>query len=124
MRRFTLGQPIPEPSDHPIFDGPVHMRDHVGEDEAMLFHVSEVSFQPGGRTRWHRHDTDQLLLVVSGRGQIVSDDERLEVGAGEIVFVPAGTRHWHGPLPGHPFTQVSIITTGEDHILESVGDEP
>ena len=64
MRRFTLGQPIPEPSDHPIFDGLVHMHEHVGEQEGALYHVSEVAFQPGGRTRWHSHDRDQLLFRI------------------------------------------------------------
>ena len=123
MRRFTLGQPIPDPSDHPIFDGRVHMREHVGEQEGALYHVSEVAFQAGGRTRWHSHDRDQLLFVIAGDGIIASEDERFEVGPGEVVLVPAGTLHWHGPQPGRRFTQISVITDGLDAIGPPVTGE-
>lgn len=120
MRCFTLGRPLPPPSDHPIFDGPVHMHEHVSDGDAQLLHVAEVTFAPGGRTRWHAHDADQLLVVTGGHGIVATERERFDVRAGDVVFVAAGERHWHGPQPGAQFTHISILTTGEDHIDESV----
>lgn len=120
MRCITLGRPLPPRTDHPIFDGPVHMQEHFGPGDAELLGVAEVTFAPGGRTRWHAHDADQLLVVTGGHGIIANESERLEVRAGDVVLVPAGERHWHGPQAGAEFTHISILTPGEDHIGESV----
>lgn len=38
-------------------------------------------------------DTDQVLIVVDGRGEARLEDDRHAVGAGDVVLVPAGTRH-------------------------------
>ncbi len=112
MRRLELGAGL-ERSDAAIFEGEVHMRGHVGEEDAELFRVAEVSFRDGGRTTWHVHGADQLLIVTAGSGLVATDDEQLALGPGDIVLVPEGERHWHGALPGTDLTHLSVLTPGE-----------
>jgi quercetin dioxygenase-like cupin family protein len=50
---------------------------------------------PGGRHDRHRHlNCDEFLLVLTGSGEIYTDDGREPAAAGDVVFTPAG--HWHG----------------------------
>ncbi len=39
------------------------------------------------------HGEDEVYVVMSGRGQIVVDDEDRAVAAGSVVFVAAGIEH-------------------------------
>ncbi len=112
MRRLELGSGLARSGDA-IFDGEVHMRRHVDEAEAGLLRVAEVSFRDGGRTTWHVHDADQLLVVTSGRGIVATESEEIEILPGDVVFVPEGERHWHGAAPGDDLVHLSILTPGE-----------
>ena len=48
---------------------------------------------PGDRIPLHRHDTDEVIVVVEGGGQYHLDGVEEPVGPGDVVFVPAGTAH-------------------------------
>ena len=62
--------------------------------------INQVTFQPGARTHWHRHERGQILLVVAGYGLICSEGEPPALlSPGDWVWVPAGERHWHGAGP-------------------------
>lgn len=111
MRRLDLGSGLAR-SDAEIFEGEVHLRSHVGEEDAELFRVAEVSFRAGGRTTWHVHGADQLLIVTAGSGLVATDTEELAIGPGDIVFIPEGERHWHGAAPGADLTHLSVLTPG------------
>lgn len=99
------------------------MQEHFADrDEAGKLNIAEVTFRSGGRTRWHSHSCDQLLVVTGGHGVIATEHERFEIRAGDVVLVPAGERHWHGPQPGSELTHISVLLDGEDDIYESVGE--
>jgi quercetin dioxygenase-like cupin family protein len=50
---------------------------------------------PGSRHERHRHpNCDEFLLVISGSGEIYTNEGREPAAAGDVVFTPAG--HWHG----------------------------
>jgi quercetin dioxygenase-like cupin family protein len=50
---------------------------------------------PGAKHDRHRHPRcDEFLLVLSGRGEVYTDDGTEPSAAGDVVFTPAG--HWHG----------------------------
>jgi quercetin dioxygenase-like cupin family protein len=112
MRRLRLGSGL-EQSDDAIFAGDVRMYRHVDEEEARLLRVAEVSFHNGGRTTWHVHDADQLLVVTAGRGIVATDSEEIEIGPGDVVLVPEGERHWHGAAPGADLVHLSVLTPGD-----------
>lgn len=60
-------------------------------------HLSAVRVvtEPGtgfdGKTHWHNND--QILVMVSGRAQIVIDGTEHDVGPGEMLFFPSGSKH-------------------------------
>jgi 4-carboxymuconolactone decarboxylase len=112
MRKLELGAGL-APSEMTIFEGEVSMRTHVSEDDAELFRVAEVSFTDGGRTTWHVHGSDQLLIVTAGSGIVATEDEELAIGPGDVVFVPEGERHRHGAAAGSDLTHLSVLTPGE-----------
>ena len=57
--------------------------------------VGRTLLPPGARHDRHRHpNCDEFLIVMSGSGEIYTDDGREPAAAGDVVFTPAG--HWHG----------------------------
>jgi quercetin dioxygenase-like cupin family protein len=64
----------------------------AGTDQLV---VGRTVLPPGARHERHRHpNCDEFLVVLSGRGEIYTDEGREPAGAGDVVFTPAG--HWHG----------------------------
>ncbi|HSC91477.1 MAG TPA: cupin domain-containing protein [Gaiellaceae bacterium] len=57
--------------------------------------VGRTVLPPGARHERHRHPRcDEFLVVLTGRGEIYTDEGREPAAAGDVVFTPAG--HWHG----------------------------
>lgn len=68
-----------------------------------------VTFEPGARSRWHRHPHGQLLVVTSGRGwtQIEGEPVR-EMKPGDVIWTPPGVSHWHGGTRSSGLTHVAV----------------
>jgi 4-carboxymuconolactone decarboxylase len=68
-----------------------------------------VTFEPGARSRWHRHPHGQLLVVMSGQGwtQIEGEPVR-EMNPGDVIFTPPGVSHWHGGTRSSGLTHVAV----------------
>ena len=43
--------------------------------------------------RQQPHDTDEVYVVLEGRGVLTVEDEQIPVEKGKAVFVPAGVEH-------------------------------
>ena len=57
--------------------------------------VGRTVLPPGARHERHRHpNADEFLVVLTGRGEIYTDEGREPAAAGDVVFTPRG--HWHG----------------------------
>jgi quercetin dioxygenase-like cupin family protein len=85
--------------------------------------LNNVTFTPGARTFWHRHERGQILQVLSGRGIIQLDGEPSRtIRAGDVIWIPPGDRHWHGAAPDSPMTHTAIsmgVTSWEDAVSEA-----
>jgi quercetin dioxygenase-like cupin family protein len=85
--------------------------------------LNNVTFTPGGRTFWHRHENGQILQVITGRGLVTLEGEAPRViRAGDVVWIAPGLRHWHGAAPDSPMTHtaISLGETGwEDEVSEA-----
>jgi mannose-6-phosphate isomerase-like protein (cupin superfamily) len=56
--------------------------------------VTWVCGEPGSQQGLHVHDdSEQIYVVVRGRGLMTVDREALEVEAGSAVLIPAGAEH-------------------------------
>lgn len=70
-----------------------------------------VDFEAGARTAWHTHPNGQMLIVISGKGLVQSEDSAVqEILSGDVVTIPPNTRHWHGAAPDSPMSHVAIST--------------
>ena len=47
----------------------------------------------GDRIPLHRHDVDEVVVIVAGAGSYLLDGVVTEVAPGDVVFIPAGTPH-------------------------------
>jgi quercetin dioxygenase-like cupin family protein len=57
--------------------------------------VGRTVLPPGARHERHRHpNCNEFLVVMSGSGEIYTDEGREPSKAGDVVYTPAG--HWHG----------------------------
>ncbi len=57
--------------------------------------VGRTVLPPGARHERHRHPgCNEFLVVMSGRGEIYTNDGTEPSEAGDVIFTPAG--NWHG----------------------------
>ena len=70
-----------------------------------------VNFGKGIRNRFHTHNGDQVLVIVSGKGIVATEKENRIVTSGDIVVFPAGEKHWHGATEDSEFSHI-VITKG------------
>ena len=104
LEGLALSRPAAEAV--PRFEGTVRQV-AVGEVDGMAFSV--VHFYDGARTFMHHHGGGQILIVLSGRGQVGGPaGEVEEIGVGDVVHADPGESHWHGAAPGHDMTHISI----------------
>ena len=95
-----------------------------GEAAAPIWHdslhVESISLRSGAYN-WeiaaHRHDgLLQMLYLQSGEGEVLLDNQRVEVKAPCLLYIPEQIVHgfaWHGRVEGHVITAVQ-------HPLESI----
>lgn len=113
MRLMRQDEATATPDRSPIFVGEVLRQNLVAEGDAASLRVTAVTFKDGARNRWHRHTTEQVLVVTNGRGIIATEAEELRVTPGDVVLVQPGERHWHGAEPGADLSHLSILVPGE-----------
>ncbi|CAM3989702.1 Cupin domain-containing protein [Pedobacter westerhofensis] len=86
--------------------------------------VGNVSFEPGCRNNWHRHNGGfQILMVTGGEGwyeEYGKSAQALRVG--DVVVIQDGVKHWHGATKDSWFEH-QAITAGIPEWLEPVDEE-
>jgi mannose-6-phosphate isomerase-like protein (cupin superfamily) len=56
--------------------------------------LAEASLSTGQATQRHYHaDTEEIYLVLEGRGELEVDGARRELGPGDAALIPPGARH-------------------------------
>ncbi len=65
-----------------------------GDANSHNLAITWVEGEPESEQERHAHSrSEQVYVIVAGRGLIHVGDEEKEVGAGTLVFVPAGALH-------------------------------
>ncbi len=49
--------------------------------------------EPGKAMEAHRHPTQEIYVVISGRGVVTVDQEQAEVGPGDVIDIPPDADH-------------------------------
>lgn len=90
--------------------------------------INTISFQPGARTFWHRHERGQILHVLAGTGLICTEGESpRRLRPGDVVWVPPGERHWHGATAHTVLTHMAVslgVTEWAEEVAEADYGQP
>src|SRR4030042_1846005 len=71
-----------------------------------------VNFGKGVRNKFHAHDSEQILIVTSGKGIIATETEEKVITIGDIIIIPAGEKHWHGATKESEFSHIYVSRLG------------
>jgi quercetin dioxygenase-like cupin family protein len=95
----------------PLFTGPdVTTQSLLSESKDLR--ITIVNFGKGVKNKFHRHDSDQVLIITAGRGLVATQEEEKVVTVGEIVSFPAGEEHWHGATKDSEFSHPVVTRAG------------
>ncbi len=98
--------------DEKMFVGEVRGQNLVAEGDAPAQRVTAITFLDGARNRWHRHSTEQVLIVTHGEGIIADDSGERAISPGDVILIQPNERHWHGAAPGQDLTHLAILLPG------------
>ena len=78
-----------------------------------------VTFEPGARTRWHRHPLGQYLYVIQGMGLVQRLGGPVEViRPGDVVWIEPNEKHWHGATPTTGMSHVAVQEQQDGSVAE------
>ncbi len=107
IREQTLGRLAPSatPNERGLevqwLEGPTNT------DRLDVGHVTVVA---GGVTPPHVHLGGQVIIALSGRGFVATDDQRAVLEPGDVVIAPPGELHTHGAAPDSSFAHLTVTT--------------
>lgn len=81
-------------------------------NDGKNFNFGIVHFSAGSRNKFHKHTSDQILVITEGTGTVATDHEQRTVTSGDVILIPAGENHWHG-APGRT-SMAHITVTAKD----------
>ncbi|MEN0709335.1 cupin domain-containing protein [Listeria monocytogenes] len=109
------------------FIGNTYLKMLVPEDTVYNCPIGNVTFEPGARNNWHKHDGGQILLVTGGTGYYQEEGKSAQLlKEGDVVTIPKDVKHWHGATKDSWFVHLAIsinVELGGTTWLEPVSDE-
>lgn len=107
MKIVNTGQMPKEPIASPLFTG-TDIYAQTLAPEGSQFNCRVVTFGKGVRNKFHAHESDQILIVTSGKGIVATEQEQREVTEGDVIFFSAGEKHWHGATQDSEFAHIYV----------------
>lgn len=94
-------------SEH--FTGSVRIEPLFTENPPAHMSGSNITFESGARTAWHKHTLGQILIVTAGKGWVQQwSGEIQEIRLGDVVWIPPGVKHWHGATASTSMTHIAV----------------
>ena len=91
-----------------LFTGMVTTQPVIGKELSKNISIAQVNFGSGVRNKFHKHSTEQILIVTEGKGIVATEEEEIAVSIGDIIYIPAGEKHWHGAAQGATFSHLYV----------------
>ena len=82
------------------------------------YNMSIVNFGKGVRNKFHKHESDQILIVTSGIGIVATETEQRTVTVGDVIVFPKGEKHWHGATEDSEFSHIFITKSGGQKYIQ------
>jgi len=76
---------------------------------AQSFEIWRSSVAPGGSTPLHTHETEEVFIVLRGKGEMQVGDEIIEFEAPATVIAPAGIAHQLRNTGDVPTDQIVVV---------------
>ena len=95
-----------------LFTEPVTMQYIITPEVSNNFQVTQVNFKRGVRNKFHKHDTEQILIVTEGKGIVATEEEEIVVTPGDVIHIPANEKHWHGATEDSTFSHLYVWAPG------------
>jgi mannose-6-phosphate isomerase-like protein (cupin superfamily) len=57
------------------------------------FSASRFSVPPGATSELDQHDVAEMWMVAHGKGEVLSGDQKIEVGSGDLILLPGQVPH-------------------------------
>jgi len=111
MKVIKISRVKKEPYSNPLFTGQNVTRQVLLPD-SQEFNFNVVNFGKGVRNKFHAHDSEQILIVTSGKGIIATENQKKVITAGDIVIIPANEKHWHGATKNSKFSHIYVSRLG------------
>lgn len=110
-----------------FFTGTTYLNMLHAKEDVFQAPLGNVTFEPGARTHWHKHDGGQILLVLNGEGRYQEKGQKARIlKKGDVVLIAPDVVHWHGAAPDSWFVHLSLETNahknGSTEWLEAVSD--
>src|SRR5215216_7891878 len=101
---------------------PLVAAENTDGTEVSLMHV--VLLPGKGHERHNHPDSDEILYILSGRGeQMVDDSQTFAVGPGEAVFIPKGAFHSTVNTGWEPLVLLALYApAGAEETLKGLPD--
>lgn len=105
---FAIGQP--NEAHREYFTGKSYLNALIVPDKSNTINVTNVTFEPSCINHWHKHTTEQILLVIEGIGWYQEWGKPAQLlQKGDVVVVPIGVKHWHGATAQSWFAHLAIM---------------
>ena len=115
------------PAQQEYFTGKAWLKTYVFPDDTTDAYVGEVLFEPGTRNNWHKHGSNQILLIREGVCFYQEEGQPVQkISAGGYVNIMPGIRHGHGASPDGVMIHTAIGINAEKGLVnweEPVADE-
>ena len=111
MKVVNMDEVPKEPYISPLFTGQDVTRQVLITD-SKDYTVNIVNFGKQVRTKFHAHDSEQILIVTAGTGIVATEEEERLVTVGDVIFIPAGEKHWHGATMESEFSHIFVLKAG------------
>ena len=96
-----------------------------GENQNGLQFLHEDTLDPGASFGTHRHiDSEEVYLVLAGRGKAWVDDETWEIGPGDVVTLRQGQTHGISASPDEALRFLAIGIGGPTRKFEVLSQRP
>lgn len=96
------------------FTGTAYLQNLITADSLNSIGVGNVTFEPGARSKWHKHPAGQILLAIDGVGYYQEKGKPKQIlRKGDAIKCPPDVPHWHGASADTAFVQVGDNRTGK-----------
>jgi mannose-6-phosphate isomerase-like protein (cupin superfamily) len=106
-----------------------HFLMDAGDLGSRNLSVTWVDVPPGGEQRVHSHgESEQVYVIVRGRGRMKVAGDEQEVAEGDLIFIPPATEHGIVNAGAEPLAYVSAasppVSTEELYEVQLAPDVP